>query len=117
MGYAADLRNAQLDLLDADADFPATHLSLHTADPGDDGSNEVAGGSYARQPITWNPASGGTKTISGTPVFDVPSGVTITHFGLWSALSGGSWRGGDELPASETYGAPGTYKADSLTIT
>lgn len=117
MGYAEDVRNAQLDLLDAGAAKEATHLSLHTADPGGSGANEVTGGSYARQLITWNPASGGQKTIVGTPVFQVPAGTTITHFGLWSAVSGGSWRGGEELPTGETYGSPGTYTADSLTIT
>lgn len=117
MGYAVEVHNAQLDLLDEDGAYPATHLSLHTDDPGDTGANEVAAGSYERQPITWQPASGGSKTINEAPVFQVPASTTIKFFGLWSAATAGSWRGGEALPKNETYSGPGTYTAKSLTIT
>jgi hypothetical protein len=54
--------------------------ALFTADPGTSGSvtGEVTGGSpaYARKAIGWGAASGGV--ITGAPVFDVPSGSTIT---------------------------------------
>jgi hypothetical protein len=116
MPYAEDVQNAMLELLGSGGAKEATHLSLHTADPGDTGADELAGGSYARQAITWEAAAGGLKVITGTPLFQIPAGVTITHFGLWSASSAGSWRGGGALPAEETYGAPGTYEANSLTI-
>ena len=117
MPYAPDVANAMLDLLDAAAVKEATHLSLHTGDPGVTGASEVAGGSYTRQAITWAPAADGAKSITGAPVFQVPASTTVTHFGLWSAVSGGSWRGGDALPSPETFSGPGTYTADSLTIT
>jgi hypothetical protein len=117
MGYAVEVHNAQLDLLDEDGAYPARYLSLHTDDPGDTGANEVAGGSYARQAITWQPASSGAKSINEAPVFQVPSDTTIKFFGLWSASSGGSWRGGDPLPKDETFSGPGTYTGNSLTIT
>ena len=70
----------------------ATHASLHAGAPGTTGANEISGGSplYARKPLTWAAgAVDGTVTASAT--FDVPSGVTITAAGLWTALSGGTF--------------------------
>lgn len=117
VSYADAVRNAMLDLLDESGSLPATYLSLHTADPGGTGASEVAGGSYARQAITWGAASAGSKAINEVPVFQVPASTTITHFGLWSASSGGTWRGGGALPASEAFSSPGTYTVNSATIT
>lgn len=84
------------------------HISLHTADPGTAGANEVPGGTYARQLTSWNTVTG--SAVTGSPVtLDVPSGTTITHWGLWSALTGGNFLYGGQLPASETFGSNGTY--------
>ena len=57
--------------------------SLHTAYSAS-GANEVTGGSYARQSITWNAASGATLNSSNAPAFSVPSGNTIRFVGFWS---------------------------------
>lgn len=94
-----------------------THISLHTADPGASGTSEVAGGTYARQAATWGAASGGTGGITNDPEFGIPAATTITHYGLWSASSGGTFYGGDPLSASETYGAAGTYTLTANTVT
>lgn len=91
-----------------------THASLHTADPGSTGTSEVAGGSYARLAITWSAASAGSKTLTAAVTIQVPAGTTITHFGLWSAISVGTFRGGAALAASQTYATAGTY---DLTVT
>lgn len=117
MSFTDAVRNAMLDLIDETGAQSAGYLSLHTADPGSTGANEVAGGSYARQPITWNAAAAGQKTIVEQPVFQVPGSTTITHFGLWSAVSGGTFRYGGALPASQVYSSPGTYTANSVTAT
>lgn len=93
-----------------------THASLHTANPGTSGTSEVAGGSYARVPITWSASSGGTKTLTVAATLQVPAGTTITHFGLWSASSGGTFRGGDPLGASQPFLTAGTYDL-SITLT
>jgi len=84
--------------------------SLHTADPGTDGSNEVSGGSpaYAKKAITWNTATAGDLDTSNTPIFDVPASTTVTHLGLWSG-DGATFYGGVALSASETFAAQGTY--------
>lgn len=94
----------------------ATHMSLHTADPGTTGADEVVGGSYARQAITWNAAAAGVLDDVSVPDFDVPGGTTITHFGLWTAVSAGTFVGGDELSASETFGSASTYTVSNLTV-
>jgi hypothetical protein len=50
--------------------------------------------------------------MTGSQVtINVPSGVTITHWGLWSASSGGTFYDGGSLPVSETYSSAGTYLA------
>lgn len=87
----------------------ATHVSLHTADPGSTGTSEVTGSPYTRESSDWAAASGGTAVNAGSIVFDVPGSTTITHLGYWSALSGGTFYGSRQLDASQTYATAGTY--------
>lgn len=83
-----------------------TWISAHTGDPSTTGANEVAGGSYSREQTTWGSASSGDQT--GTQVsIDIPAGTTVTHWGIWSASSGGTFRGGFEISPSEGFGAAG----------
>lgn len=117
MGFTDDVVHAMLDLLDETGAKAATHLSMHTADPGTTGASEVIGGSYARQAITWNPAASRQKTIVETPVFQIPAATTITHFGLWNADTGGTFRYGNTLPVDQVFSSPGTYTATSVTAT
>lgn len=87
-----------------------TYASLHTADPGATGTNEVTGGTpaYARKAITWNAASGGNLDNNANPVFDVPAATTITHVGFWGAVTGGTFYGSADI-TDEAFGAQGTY--------
>lgn len=73
----------------------AAYASLHTGDPSTTGANELTGGSpaYARKAITWNTASGGTRTNNGAITFDVGAGNTIYHIGLFSAVTSGTFYG------------------------
>lgn len=95
------------------------YVSMHTADPGTTGTSEVTGGTpaYARKAVAWSTASGGVASISGGVTFDVPGSTTITHVGLWSTATGGTYYGSAALSASETYGGQGTYNLTALTIT
>lgn len=106
MGYSSLAKNAMLDALGSMAQF----VSLHDGDPGDNGANEISGGSpaYARKGITWNPAAGGAKDSSNQPVFDVPAGKTVAYIGFWSALSGGVFYGAADV-VDEVFAAQGTY--------
>ena len=91
------------------------YISLHSASPGTTGANEISGGSpaYARVQTTWGSASGGSAAGSQV-VINVPGGTTIEFFGIWSALSSGTYIGGGALSANETYAAQGTY---AITVT
>jgi hypothetical protein len=96
----------------------ATWISLHTADPGTVANNELLGGSYARKQVTWGTVgtpTPGSVTASAPAVINVPAATTITHWALHTASTGtsGQYYSGT-LPASETFGAAGTY---SLTPT
>ena len=77
----------------------AAFVSLHTADPGTTGANEVSGGGYARVALTWTPGPvDGQVTASATVT--VAAGVAITHVGLWPSVSGGTFR--DKAAAAAT---------------
>jgi len=67
------------------------YISLHTADPGETGANEVAGGSYARQSGSFGASSNGTISNDAQIEFTSMPAVTVTHVGVWDALSGGNF--------------------------
>ena len=73
-------------------------VSLHTADPADNGANEITGGAYARQSATFNLAGTNPTVASNSAVIQFPTATanwgTITHFGIWSAASAGNFIGG-----------------------
>ena len=85
-----------------------THASAHTADPGTTGASEVTGGSpaYARKPITWNAGAEDGVYTSNPVTIDIPAATTITHIGLWSALTAGTFR--DKVAFSITFASQGT---------
>lgn len=91
-----------------------TRISFHTADPGATGTSEVAYHSSGNRPqTTWGAAgsgaTGGDRTGSQVSA-NIPGGVTVTHWGIWSAASGGTFYGGFPLSAPEAFGANGTIQ-------
>lgn len=86
-----------------------THISIHTAQPDDAGSDEVTGGApaYARKPITWLTAVDTQIKNEFQLVFDVPAG-TYTHLGYWSALTTGTFYGWEAFSAPQVYAVQGT---------
>ena len=114
MALTEAARNAMLDHLATVAVF----ASLHTADPGTTGANEVTGGTpaYARKAITWNSASAGALDNNANPVFDVPAGTTVTHAGFWSAATNGTFYGSIDV-ADEAFTGQGQYTLSDADIT
>lgn len=110
--YSNAGKNLMLDALGVAADF----ISAHTANPGDSGTSEVAGGSYARQPHTWNAASAGSMDNSNAPAIPIPASTTVTHLGLWSASTAGVFYGYITLAASETFGSAGTLNVTDVDL-
>ena len=102
------------------------YVSLHTADPGDTGLNEVSltGTGYGRQgPATFtnsgnNPTVAANSAILTFAAASAPWG-TITHFGTWDALSAGNFRGSGALSTAKPVNTGDTarFVAGALTIT
>lgn len=75
-----------------DTEFAAgDKASLHTAYSAS-GANEIAGGSYARQTITWAAAASRSKASSGNIDVPVPAGNTVAFIGIWNS-AGSTFRG------------------------
>ena len=73
--------------------FPTANVfvALHTGDPGDDGStNEVAGGSYARQQADFNAASGGVTANAANIDFTNMPATTVMAWSVWTLVTGGT---------------------------
>ena len=94
-------------------------VSLHTADPGATGADEVVGGDYERKTPTLDaPAS---KVIDNTVAVEwenMPA-CTVTHLGIWDTEAvPGFWWGG-ALTVSKTLGAGDTFRLaiGALTVT
>lgn len=99
----------------------AVYVSLHTGDPGTAGSNEASGGGYARQSVSFiNSGSNPTVAANGG-VIQFPqasaSWGTVTHFGIWSAATGGSYLGGEAVDESKAIGVGDVARWDVGTLT
>lgn len=120
MPYSTYIKNAWLNTIRGGGvgtsfTAPTTiYASLHTANPGDSGANEVTGGSpaYARKAIVHGAASAGAATATTLPTFDVPAGVTVTHVGYWDAVTAGNFLGSDDV-TPEAFAGQGTYTLTS----
>jgi hypothetical protein len=118
---ANNLTNAEERRL-LDTSLDSTYLALFTADPTEAGTqtNEVSGGSYARQALTFNAAAtdgsnNTTKALSGNVTFPTASAGwgTVTHIGILSASSAGTMRWSAPLAASKTIGSGDTFTLDA----
>lgn len=73
--------------------FPAgdPYISLHSADPGLTGANELTGGSpaYARKQTAFGAAASQTLSNTAAALFDVPAG-DVVGWGIWDALTTGN---------------------------
>lgn len=115
MAYSDTALNAAINAVAS----AATYISAHTGSPGVNGANEVAGGSYARVQTTWGSASGGDRVGSQVAI-TIPASTTVSHFGIWTASSAGTFYAGEALTGgSEAFTSAGvlnltpTIDADS----
>lgn len=92
-------------------------LSIHTADPGDTGANEYIGYSGGlRIAITFAAASAASAASGGTSAqqdFTSMGVTTITHIGVWTANTAGTFKGGGALTASRTTASGDTLRFNS----
>lgn len=75
--------------------FPAADpfVSLHTADPGDAGANEVTGGAgpYARQQVAFGAAAAGTLSNTGAISFAGMPATTVVAWAVNDAVTAGNF--------------------------
>jgi hypothetical protein len=102
---------------------PATvYVALFTSDPTDAGSgSEVSGGSYARKSATFAAPSNGVSTTSADINFDqcTVAWGTITHIGIYDALTTGNLMYHTPLNSSKAIDVGDIFKiaSGSLTVT
>jgi len=100
----------------------AVYVSLHTADPTDAGTGaEVSGGSYARQTATFGAPSNGASTTTADITYPqaTASYGTVTHIGIFDALTTGNLLYHSPLNTSKTIDTGDIFKitSGSLTVT
>lgn len=91
----------------------ALYVSLHSANPGLDGANEISGNAYARVAATFdtveaNGAAGRKKANDASVLFpkSTPAGWgSVTHFGVWDALTSGNCISSGKLTTAITVAA------------
>ena len=98
------------------------YISLHTADPTDDGSGtEVSGGSYIRQSATFAAPSNGASASNADVIFPQATGNwgTIGWIGIWDAQTTGNMLYHTALDASKAIDTGDIFKiaSGSLTVT
>ena len=108
-----------------------TFISLHTSDPGDTGAGEVVTAdwaSYVRKAAEgagaigagWAPPNDGVTTNLLQILYPSQNGaaaVTITHFGIWDADTGGNFLSGAALFASRTLNPGDVFVFDIASLT
>jgi hypothetical protein len=100
----------------------AVYVSLHTADPTDDGSGtEVSGGSYIRQAATFGAPSNGVSTTTADITFPQATANwgTIGWIGIWDAQTTGNLLYHTALDVSKAIDNGDIFKiaSGSLTVT
>jgi len=100
------------------------YISLHTADPTDDGTGtEVSGGSYARTSASFATASGTSGSVATDADVTFPTATaswgTVTHIGIWNDPSSGNLLYHTALDSSKTIDSGDIFKITSgnLTVT
>lgn len=108
------------------------YVALHTASPGDTGTNEVtlaAFPAYVRQDAakgSSNVADGWTAPTGGSgknalqlifPVFDGSGPLTVTHYSLWDAATAGNCLVTGQLAASRTLNVGDVFVIDVQKLT
>lgn len=112
MALTNSLFNIALDAMAGNVDS----ISLHQSNPDPSGTDEITGGTYARQTPSWGTASAASVGINANIVFDIPAGSTVAYVGMWDS-AGPTWRGSVQLDNSESFSGDGTFTLTSLAIT
>jgi hypothetical protein len=112
--FAESQRNAMLDALVGRATYTASaafYVKLHLGDPGAAGTSNAAANT-TRQAVTFGSAAA-TGAISNTVAIEwtnVSTTETYSHVSFWTASSGGTFLGSDDLSSSAAVTAGDTFR-------
>lgn len=97
--------------------YGTLYAKLHTGDPGSAGTSN-ASAETTRKVLTWSAASGGSRSISGTPTWSTwTAGTeTLTHISLWDALTAGVFVRSIALTSSKVVNNGDDVVLSSLTL-
>jgi hypothetical protein len=96
------------------------YVGLFTSDPTDAGSGtEVSGGSYARRSVTFAAPSNGASASNADVTFAQATATwgTVTHIGLFDALTSGNLLYHTALDASKLIETNDIFKINSGSLT
>lgn len=112
VGVSAALANTHVDAVAS-----GSYLQFHIGDPGAAGTGNQAG-STTRVALTMPAASGGSSTQTGTATLASWAGgsQTLSHFSLWSASSGGTFRASGAFSASRAVVNGDTLNVSGLVV-
>jgi hypothetical protein len=114
MGTFADtVKNSWLDAFARNVSYAnaAVYVKLHTGDPGSAGTSNAATNTSRQQATFGNAASGGAITNTAAIEWtNVSTTETYTWVSLWTASSGGTFLGRDDLSASAAMTAGDTFR-------
>ena len=92
--------------------MPTAYLSFHTADPGETGTSEASG--MTRQSLNAKMAAASGGAITSNALVEVTSShgssQTISHLGIWDAVSGGNFLASFTLAEAKAIGNGDTLR-------
>lgn len=92
-----------------------TRIAFFTADPGSSGANEIAG--TGRPATTWATTTNGVRAGSQVTA-PIGASTAVTHWGIFTAATGGTLLYSAALSATETFGSAGNLlHTPTLTVT
>ena len=121
IGLAPAVLNGWLDALCRAVNYTAPTafwVKLHLGDPGSAGAGSPAANT-TRQQATFGAASGGSATTTADLTWtSVPNAETYSHVSFWTASTGGTFLGSDDLASSRLVAVGDTFTIPigSLTV-
>lgn len=91
-----------------------THISLHTTGAVTSSANESTA---ARKPVTWSVDADADLTAGPLNFTGGAASGAVVRVGYWTALTGGTYCGGQLLTGDSTFNAAGEYTVTSITET
>ncbi|KQN99684.1 hypothetical protein ASF21_12820 [Arthrobacter sp. Leaf234] len=97
----------------------ATHIALHSADPGATGANQTSAGRVA---AGWPASANGLIVVAGKNFTGGAGNGPVTHVGLWGGATGGTFYGSFPIPTGNgstndvQFNAAGEYTLTSFAL-